>query len=57
MDAASVPKAERIRKARALALKEAVDRYNNESMDTEERLLVLERIRRLRKKIEAGAAL
>jgi hypothetical protein len=41
--------AERLRTARALAVKEATDRYRHELMDHEERLLVLERIKRLRK--------
>ena len=44
-------KAERLRTARALALKEATDRYRHELMDHEERLLVLERIKRLRKSL------
>jgi hypothetical protein len=41
---------------RGRSLKEAVDRFNNESMDIEERLELRERILRLRKKaeIEAG---
>ena len=54
MDTTTIPKVERIRKARAVALKEAVERYNHADMGTEERLLLLERIRRLRK-IETGA--
>ena len=51
MDTTTVPKAERRRKDRALALKEAVDRYNHELMDAEERLLLLARIRRLRERL------
>ncbi len=35
--------------ARRTILREAVDRYNNELMDDEERLILLERIKRLRK--------
>ena len=54
VDTTTIPKVERIRKARAVALKEAVERYNHADMGTEERLLLLERIRRLRK-IETGA--
>ncbi len=49
MASISVPKTERLQNARALALKEAKDRYNNELLDDEERLLVLERIKRLQK--------
>ena len=46
MATTSVPKAERLRR---IALKEAVDRFNNELMSDEERQLLLDRIRRLRK--------
>ncbi len=49
MATTSVPKSERLRTARTLALKEATNRYNHELMDDEERLLLLARIRRLRK--------
>jgi hypothetical protein len=48
MATTSVPKAERLRTVRALALKEAIDRYNHEFMDNEERLLLLDRIKRLK---------
>jgi hypothetical protein len=44
----SVPKAERLRR---IALKEAVDRFKNELMHDEERQLVLDRIRRLRRQV------
>ena len=47
----SVPKSERLRSARTLALKEATNRYNHELMDDEERLLLLDRIRHLRKSL------
>jgi hypothetical protein len=49
MATTSVPKAERLQTARAYALKEAIDRFNHELMDDEERQLLLDRIRRLRK--------
>ncbi len=45
----SVPKDERKRTAKELALREAIERYEHEMMGDEERLLVLERIKRLRK--------
>jgi hypothetical protein len=48
MATTSVPKAERLRSARAHALKEAVERFNNELMSDEERQLLLDRIKRLR---------
>ena len=48
MATTSVPKAERLRTARAHALKEAIDRYNHELMDDSERQLLLDRIKRLR---------
>ena len=51
----STPKAERLRTARALALKEAEERFNNELMDDEERMLLLDRIRRLRRLVETNA--
>ncbi len=47
MATTSVPK-ERLRIARAHALKEAIDRFNHELMDDEERQLLLDRIKRLR---------
>ena len=47
----SLPKADRLRTARALALKEATDRYSHELMDYQERLLLLERIRRIKKSL------
>jgi hypothetical protein len=46
MATTSVPKAERLRR---IALKEAIDRFNNELMSDVERQLLLDRIRRLRK--------
>jgi hypothetical protein len=49
MATTSVPKAERLRTVRALALKEAVARFNHELLDDEERLMLLERIKRLRR--------
>jgi hypothetical protein len=49
MASTSVPKAERLRNARTLALKEAIDRYNHELLGDEERQLLLDRIKRLRK--------
>jgi hypothetical protein len=49
MATASVPKAERLRTVRALALKEAIDLFNHELMDDEERQLLLVRIKRLRR--------
>jgi hypothetical protein len=50
MATTSLPKSERQRTARALALKEATNRCNHELMDEEKRLL-LDRIRRLRKSL------
>jgi len=47
----SLPKEERLRTARALALKEAVDRFNNELMDDEERQLLLDCIKHLRREM------
>ena len=49
MDTTSVPKVERLRVARALALEEATERFNNELLDDEERLEILARIKRLKK--------
>ncbi len=49
MATTSVPKEKRLRSARALALKEAVERFNNEPMDDEERQLLLDLIKRLHK--------
>jgi len=49
MATTSVPKAERLRTVRALALQEAIDRFNHELMDDEQRHLLLDRIKRLRK--------
>ena len=43
----SVTKDEQLR----TVLREAVERYNHELMEDEERLLLLERIRRLRKRL------
>lgn len=51
MTTTSVPKAERLRLARAHALKEAVVRFDNELMDDEERMLLLDRIKRLRRRL------
>jgi hypothetical protein len=45
MASTSVPKAERLR----LILKEAVARFNNELLSDEERMLLLDRIKRLRR--------
>lgn len=36
-------------------LEEAVDRFNNELMDDEERMLLLDRIKRLRRAVETHA--
>jgi hypothetical protein len=49
MATTSVPKAERLRTVRALTLKEAIDRFNHELLDDEERLMLLEPIKRLRR--------
>ena len=51
MASTSVPKTERLRTARALALKEATDRYRHELLDDEERMLLLARIKRLKKSL------
>jgi hypothetical protein len=53
MATTSVPKAERLRNARTLALKEAVERFNHELLDDEERQLLLDRIKRLRRQGKA----
>ena len=53
MATTSVPKTERLRTARALALKEATVRFNHELIDDEERQLLLDRIKRLRKTLSA----
>jgi hypothetical protein len=53
MATTSVPKAERLRTVRTLALKEAIDRFNHAFMDDEERLLLLDRIKRLRRQGKA----
>ncbi len=37
--------------ARRTVLREAVSRFNNELMDDEERMLLLDRIKRLRKRL------
>jgi hypothetical protein len=55
MDATSVPKAERMRKARALALTEAEERFRHELMDQDERQELADRIRRLRRQAEKTA--
>jgi hypothetical protein len=47
----TVPKAERLRRVRARAYEEALQRYSNELMDDEERMLLLDRIRRLKKSL------
>ena len=52
MDTKSLSKEE----LRGRILKEAVDRYNNESMDTEERLELRERILKLKEKLMAARA-
>ena len=49
------PKAERLRTARTLALKEAEERFRHELMSDEERQLLLDRIRRLRRAVETNA--
>ena len=51
MASTSVQKAERIRNARALVLKEATDRFNHELLYDEERMLLLDRIKRLRRQL------
>ncbi len=51
MTTTSVDQATRKRIAREMALREAVDRYNHELMNDEERLLILERIKRLQKSL------
>jgi hypothetical protein len=49
MASTSVPKAACLRIALAHALKEAIDRFNYELMNDEERQLLLDRIKRLRR--------
>ncbi len=49
MSNTSLSEEERIWLTRALALREAKDRFNNEIMDDEERMLLLDRIKRLQK--------
>jgi len=49
MATTSVPKEERLRIARTHAVKEAIARFNRELLDDEERMLLLDRIRRLRR--------
>ena len=51
----SVAKNERMMRARSLALKEAEERFDNELMDDAERLVLLDRIRRLRRAVETNA--
>ena len=51
----STPKAERLRTARALALKEAEERFRHELLPDEERLELLDRIKRLRRAVETDA--
>jgi len=51
----SVPKTERLRIARALALKGAIERFRHELMDADERLEVLAQIKRLRLIVETPA--
>ena len=51
VDTTSVPKAERLRIAREHSLKEAIDRFNHELLDDEERMLLLDRIKRLKKSL------
>jgi hypothetical protein len=55
MTTTSVSKTERLRSARACALKEAVERFNNELLPDEERMLLLDRIKRLRRTVETDA--
>ncbi len=43
------PKAERLRRAQARAYEEALTRYSNELMDSEERLILWDRIKRLQR--------
>ena len=53
MATTSVPKEERLRIARAHALKEAIDRFNHERMDDEECQGLRDRIKRLRRQGKA----
>jgi hypothetical protein len=50
----TLPKALRLRRARALAYEEALHRYSNEMMGDEERMLLLDRIRRLKRSLKAS---
>jgi hypothetical protein len=54
MASTSVPKTERLRTARTHALKEAEERFNHELMDDEERMILLDRIRRLKRSLKAS---
>jgi hypothetical protein len=49
MDTTSLPKTERLRRVRARAYEEALQRYSHELLDDEERMLLLDRIKRLQK--------
>ncbi len=49
MASTTLPKAERLRRARARAYEEALARYSNELMDDEERQLLWDRIKRLQR--------
>jgi len=51
MATTSVTKAERLR----TILREAVDRFNNELMDDEERQQLLDRIKQIRRRLEIKA--
>ena len=45
----TLPKAERLRRARARAYEEALQRYSHELLDDEERQLLWDRIQRLQR--------
>jgi hypothetical protein len=47
----TLPKAERLRRARARAYEEALQRYAHELLDDEERQLLLDRIKRLQRSL------
>ena len=51
MASTSLAKAQRLRNVRTLALQEATDRFNHELRDDQERLVLLERLRRLKKSL------
>ena len=51
MATATLPKAERLRRARARAYEEALQRYAHELLDDEERQLLLDRIKRLQRSL------